>query len=172
MTRSTLTTLITTLVLSGCGGAVAFTNLFPDNKPEHIDLVLDAVGTPSATTDPVNGTGKPLMAAVLEEGAALGVFEVESGKKLWKKKIAVDSAPAMGPGVVAVRSGKEVVGFSVQSGDRLWSRKMEMQNLYGFAFDGGMVFITQGNTDGGFAATGQNICLGDRIVMQPKISDV
>ncbi len=144
------------VAMAGCGGAAAFTNLFPDNKPEHIDVVLEAVGEPSATSDPVNGTGRPLMAAVLDGGQAIGVFDVETGEKLWREAMPTDSAPAIGPGVVLVRSGNDVVALDVENGERAWSRKMEEPNLYGFAFDGATAFVTQGNTDGGFAATGQH----------------
>jgi hypothetical protein len=153
--RTKLVALSCVTVLAGCGGTAAFTNLFPDNKPEHIDLVLDTVGEPASTTSPLNGTGKPLAAAVLDEGKALGVFDLSAGKMLWRKSVAIDSAPAVGPGVVIARSGDEVVAFDVSSGERLWSKGLVEDKLYGFAFDGNMVFITQGNTDGGFAATGQ-----------------
>lgn len=156
MNVSRTVTLAATLILAGCGGATAFTNLFPDNKPEHLDLVLDSVGEPRSTSEPANGTGKPLMAAVIKEGKGLGVFDLQGGEWLWKKELAVDSAPVVGPGVVVVRSGGEVVGLDVGRGERLWDRKVTMQNVYGFAFDGEQVFYTEGNTDGGFAATGQN----------------
>jgi hypothetical protein len=142
-------------VLAGCGGAAAFTNLFPDNKPEHIDMVLETVGTPEATSSPVNGTGKPLVAAVLEGGKAMALYDLEAGKVLWNKAMAADSVPAIGPDLVMVRSGDDVVALGIASGKKLWSKKLSESFLYGFAFGQGMVFVTLGNTDGGISATGR-----------------
>lgn len=141
---------------AGCGGAAAFTNLFPDNKPEHIDMVLESVGTPEATSSPVNKTGAPVVAAVTGSGKAITLFDLEKGKVLWTTTMSVDSEPFIGPSVVMVRSGDDVVALDVKTGKRMWKKGLEEAFLYGFAFDGGLVYVTQGNTDGGISATGRS----------------
>jgi hypothetical protein len=155
MSRSTTSALIAILACSGCGGAAAFTNLFPDNKPEHIDVVLETVGEPSRTTETRNSTGTPLVAAVVDGGQGVAAWEVQGAERLWSTSLAADSEPAVGRSVVMVRSGPEVVALDLETGERRWSRKLSHKHLYGFAFDAGLVFVTEGNTDGGFAATGQ-----------------
>ena len=144
------------LIVAGCGGkGAAFANLFPDNKPEQIDLVLSTVGEPEAAGDPVNGTGAPVAAVVLDEGKAIALVDLSSGKTLWKQSMAVDSIPAIGPGLVLIRSGDDLVALDVEGGKKAWSRGLEEQYYYGAAFDSGLVIVTQGNTDGGLAATGR-----------------
>ena len=156
MTRSSSTViLVASWMLAGCGGAAAFTNLFPDNKPEQIDMVLDAVGTPSTTSEPVNRTGGPVLAAVLAGGKRLALHDLEKGETLWSIDVAVDSEPAIGPDLVVLRSGDDIVAVELGSGKRRWKKGLEKPHLYGFAFDSGMVFVTQGNTDGGVSATGR-----------------
>jgi outer membrane protein assembly factor BamB len=156
MTRSSLLVALTaSCTLAGCGGGAAFTNLFPDNKPEQIDMILSSAGAPSPTTEPVNRTGRPLLATVLGGGKSLALYDLEKGETLWNIDVAVDSRPAIGPDAVVFRSGDDVVAVDLGSGKRLWKKGLAAQNLYGFAFDSGMVFVTQGNTDGGVSATGR-----------------
>jgi len=153
--KKTIATCAALAVLGGCGGGAAFQNLFPDNKPEHIDLVLESVGAPEKAGGPVNSTGKPVVAAVLDEGRSLVLYDLEAGKALWKAEMAVDSAPAIGPDIIMVRSGHEIVALGTSDGKKRWSKKLSEENLYGFAFGPGTVFVTQGNTEGGPPATGR-----------------
>ncbi len=152
---SLIIALTASCTLAGCGGAAAFTNLFPDNKPAQIDMILDGVGAPSPTTGPVNATGSPLMATVLGGGKSLALYDLEKGKTRWSIDATVDSEPAIGPDLVAFRSGDDIVAVDLGSGKRLWKKGLVAPNLYGFAFDSGLVFVTQGNTDGGVSATGR-----------------
>lgn len=140
------------IVLAACGGKT-LSSSFPENRAADIGAVLDAL----KAAPPAGGAGGKALAAVVRTGGAgVALYDLGSGARRWERAdVKPASAPFVGGGVVALREGTHVLALSADDGRTLWSRDCKEPFLYGFAADGGRLFVTAGNTDGGPPATGR-----------------
>jgi hypothetical protein len=144
--------LVAAALVTGCGGA-KLKSYVPENRESDLGAVLDRLGTAGKQE---GKEGRSIIAVVLEDGHSLSLTDLDTGKKLWERKgIVVSSAPTIGPAGVYFRSEGKIMALSIDSGHTLWKKSIKESYLYGFAFDGGKMFVTTGNTNGGSPATGR-----------------
>jgi outer membrane protein assembly factor BamB len=126
--------------LVGCGGADAFTNLFPDNEPVHVAALLERIGPSRAASTPDNALGRPVM-AVSRSGDRAGValVDLSTGETRWTRDLPVDSPPFVGGGAVVVLSEGALVALALDDGEVRGRRDLDGLTLNGVAFGGGRV---------------------------------
>lgn len=139
----TWATMCSATILVACSGSAEFRSSFPDNRPDHLENLLQKLPASAAPSGPANDTGRGLVVVELD-GSQSGVaaFDAQTGDELWRRLMPVDSTPSVGGPVVVVKSGQQIVGLSVRDGSDLWSRRAESIDYMGAAIDSGVVILT------------------------------
>ncbi|HEX6275242.1 MAG TPA: PQQ-binding-like beta-propeller repeat protein [Polyangiaceae bacterium] len=130
--------------LAGCGGAAtatsnAFASDWQNDHGKSIAAVEERLrATPRKPRTPVavgvdtNG----LVGATLPNG------------RVWRARLAVDSAPVVAGDVIVVRSNKELVGLAAHDGKILWKTKARGAELVGADDDGRFTVISLRSSSG------------------------
>jgi len=146
------------LLLNGAAGELcscetmvtAFGKLFPDNRVEDIQKVLDRL-TPLEAPRAMNASGSPL-AILTTEGAKREVvaMKLDTGEKLWRSSMSPHSRITVGKNIAVFLYGDTLVALSLSNGKQLWDWDVEQGwDYYGAAADDHAVYavIGVGNPD-------------------------
>ena len=133
------------IALTGCGGAMAFGETFPDNREDHLALVaqrLDAGREASLRAH----HEQPILVAVTSAPMRLIAHDLERGTMLWETPVELRTVPYVAGHSVVTHEGNEVVIRSLTTGrvtGRVGDRSL---NLVGAAGEGerGVVVLSTG----------------------------
>ncbi len=121
---------VVTLVLLGCGptlNTTAFNHRFPDNRPEDLAAVLQAL--PAQDSPAVrNATGQPLIVATTqsEAGSERRLLALRpNGEELWSVPFDALTRPEVLGDVVVTSTREEVVALDLSDGHVLWRKSTE-----------------------------------------------
>ena len=131
--------------LTGCGGAVAFGDTFPDNREDHLALVTQRLEAGREAALRAHHE-QPILVAVSSAPMRLIAHDLEQGTQLWETPVELRTVPYVAGHSVVTHEGNEVVIRSLTTGrvtGRVGDRSL---NLVGAAGEGdrGVIVLSTG----------------------------